>query len=211
MKRLNNLQDKILKVFNKQNKALYMKLLKAIKKNLYDKNIEKIINKEIMNIIVKQEALINDALAYTYILINKDKRRAYKILKESWNELHYSDRIYKDKIKLKKTILKEISRGINNEDNNAEIIKKVSKRLDISINNASRLVNTEMTAIINKAELDKAIKKGKTKFRFKAIIDDRTSEKCRELNDNIYDIKEFKIGVNAGPLHPNCRSRVEFI
>ena len=210
MKRLNNLQDKLLKLFTKKNRALYMTLLKVISKNINNKDIKIILNKEIVLLYEKQKELINDTLSYSYIVLNKDKRRAYKILKENWNDKHYSERLYKDKIKLKKTLLRELSKNINEKDNE-ETIKRVSKRLDVSINNARRLVNTEMTAVINRAEYDKAIKDKKTRFKFKAIIDDRTSDICRELNDEIFDIKDFKIGVNAGPIHPNCRSRVEFL
>ena len=208
-RRLNNFQDKLLKLFNKRNKALYLRLLKNIKNNINNKDINSVIKKEISILNKKQQEAVKDSLSYAYIYINKDKRKALKILKENWNDLNYSDRLYKDKIKLKRTLIREISKGINNEDNNEKIINSVVKRLDISINNAKRLVNTEMTAVMNRAVIDKAEKEGHSKFIFIAIIDDRTSDICKELNGEVFDIKDFKIGVNAGPIHPNCRSRIE--
>lgn len=209
MKRLNNLQEKLLKLFNKKNRALHSALLKVITKNIKNKDIKNILNKEIISLCKKQNQLVDDTLIYAFILVSKDKRKAYKIIKENWNDKHYSDRIYKDKVKLKKTILREISRGINNKDNNEDIIKRVSRRLDISLNNSKRLVDTEMTAVINRAQIEKAVKKGHTKFEFVAIIDDRTSDICRELNGKVFNIDELKIGINSGPLHPHCRSRIK--
>lgn len=209
MKWLNNLQDKLLKIFNKKSRAQHSALLKTISKKIKNKNIDEIVNKEVVSLFKKQIKLVDDTLAYAFILVGKDKRKAYKIIKENWNDTHYSERLYKDKEKLKKTILREISRGLNNNDNNEDIIRRVSERLDISLNNSKRLVNTEMTAVINRAEIENAIKKGHTKFRFVATIDDKTSDVCRELNDKVFDINDLEIGVNAGPLHPHCRSRIK--
>lgn len=208
MKRLNNLQEKLLKLFNKKNRALHSALLKTISKEIKNKDIKNILNKEIAGLYKGQIKLIDETLVYAFILVNKDKRMAYKIIKENWNDKHYSERLYKDKLKLKKVLMKEISRGTNN-DNYEDVIKRVSKRLDISLNNSKRLVDTEMTAVINRAQIEKGIKKRHTKFEFVAIIDDRTSDICRELNGKVFNIDELNIGVNAGPLHPYCRSRIK--
>ena len=212
--RLNNLQDKLLRAFVSKNRLLYLKLSRSIVNmlsgdNVDVENIDKELNKEITILTKEQGELIKDALSLAYIYINKDRKKAFKVLNENWNELNYTERLYKDKIKLKKILIKEISRGLKNKDDNEEIIKRVSRRLDISINNAKRLVNTEMTAVINRAELDKGLNKGKTRFRFVATIDARTSEVCKDMNDKVFNIEDYKIGVNVGPLHPNCRSRIE--
>lgn len=208
MKKLNNLQEKLLKLFNKRSRAQHSALLKVIMKNINNKNVKTILNKEIIGLCREQIKLIDETLVYAFILINKDKKMAYKIIKENWNDKHYSERLYKDKLKLKKVLMKEISRGINDDDYE-DVIKRVSRKLDISLNNSKRLVDTEMTAVINRAQIEKAIKKGHTKFEFVAIIDDRTSDICKEMNGKVFNIDELNIGVNAGPLHPHCRSRIK--
>lgn len=207
MKKLNNLQEKLLKLFNKRSRAQHSALLKVIMKNINNKNVKTILNKEIIGLFREQIKLIDETLVYAFILVNKDKRMAYKIIKENWNDKHYSERLYKDKLKLKKVLMKEISRGIN--DDYEDVIKRVSRKLDISLNNSKRLVDTEMTAVINRAQIENAIKKGHTKFEFVAVIDDRTSDICKEMNGKVFNIDELNIGVNAGPLHPHCRSRIK--
>lgn len=209
----NKIQDKLLKVFQNKNRVLYSALLKKITKGIKDedKNINNTVGNAISTLSKQQKSLVDDVLITSYLLINKDKKEARKILKQKWNNKHYSERLHKDKLKLKRTLIKEISKGIKNEDNNAEIIKRVSKRLDISLNNAKRLVDTEMTAVINIAEANRGLKEGKTKYRYIATIDDRTSGICKELHNKVFNLSDLKVGVNCAPLHPYCRSRIEVI
>lgn len=209
----NRLQDKLLKVFQNKNKVLYNKLLKTITKEVIkeEKEVNKTVNNAVAVLHKEQNDLVKDTLFTAYLLSNKDRKEAKKILKQKWNDTHYSERLYKDKIKLKKTLIKELSKGIKNKDNKEDIIKRVSKRLNVSLNNAKRLVDTEMTAVINIAEANKGIKEGKSRYKFIATIDDRTSDICRDMNGAIYELSEMKVGLNAGPLHPYCRSRIEII
>ena len=52
------------------------------------------------------------------------------------------------------------------------------------------------------------------KYKFHAIIDERTTKICRSLNGKIFDVSEMVIGVNLPPTFPPyhpCRSWIEFI
>lgn len=48
-------------------------------------------------------------------------------------------------------------------------------------------------------------------FKYDAHLDSRTSQICREMNGKIFKIDDYEIGVNAPPLHPNCRSTTQLI
>jgi hypothetical protein len=41
---------------------------------------------------------------------------------------------------------------------------------------------------------------------FVAVVDGKTSKTCEELNGKIFFVKDAEIGLNAPPMHPNCRS-----
>lgn len=211
MKRLNKIQDKLIRYFLKKNRGFHAELLENIAPDIKKKTFKEKLSKEIKMLALKQKDTMSDVLYYTSFNYIKEKKKVKEIIKENWSGELYSTRIYRDKAKLKKTIIKEVARALRNEEANEEIIKKISRRLDISLNNAKRLIDTELTRVINRSKVEKGIKDGYTHYKFIATIDDKTSNKCRNLNGSIVPLKDFNPGVNAGPLHPRCRSRIELI
>lgn len=43
-------------------------------------------------------------------------------------------------------------------------------------------------------------------YEYCAILDDRTSKICKELNGKVFKVSQARQGVNFPPMHPNCRS-----
>lgn len=211
MKRLNKIQDKLVKYFLKKNRGFHAKLLENIAPQIKKEIFKEVLSKEVKALALKQKDLMDDVLNHTSFSYLKDKKKVKKIVKRNWSGDLYSTRIYKDKTKLKKTIIKEVTKALKNEEANEEILKKISRRLDISLNNAKRLMDTEITRVINESNIEKGLKDGYTHYKFIATIDDRTSDSCRELNGSVIPLYKFNPGVNAGPLHPHCRSRIELI
>ena len=129
-------------------------------------------------------------------------------LKTNWSGEMFSQRIWKDKSKLvgvlEELILDGVALGISRK----ELSKDLSKRLQIGVNNAERLIRTESNFIYNKAHFDVYQKAGLSKYEFLAEIDSRTSKVCRENNRKEFFLTEAQVGVNYPPLHPNCRSTV---
>ena len=76
-----------------------------------------------------------------------------KVIKTKWLGENYSDRIYNDKEKLVRTIETELSQSFITGKSGQDTAKRVSKRLDISYNNAIRLVRTESNHISNEVLL----------------------------------------------------------
>ncbi|MFM1583510.1 phage minor head protein, partial [Helcococcus ovis] len=62
--------------------------------------------------------------------------------------------------------------------------------------------------VVNTAELDDSKRRGILAKKFEATLDKRTSKICREHGQRIIPIDKIKIGVNAPPLHPYCRSHL---
>ncbi|MFM1514293.1 phage minor head protein [Helcococcus ovis] len=62
--------------------------------------------------------------------------------------------------------------------------------------------------MVNTAELDDSKRCGILAKKFEATLDKRTSKVCRDHDQRIIPIDKIKIGVNAPPLHPYCRSHL---
>lgn len=73
-------------------------------------------------------------------------------------------------------------------------------------NKARRLVRTESSYIHNEAHFQAYKDYGIEEYRFVATLDLRTSQICRERDGSVYRVNDKKIGVNAPPMHPWCRS-----
>lgn len=39
-----------------------------------------------------------------------------------------------------------------------------------------------------------------------SILDNRTPDICRDFDNKVFDMKDYKVGITAPPFHPNCRS-----
>lgn len=75
-------------------------------------------------------------------------------------------------------------------------------------NGTKRIVHTESGRIRNDINKSVAINGGFTRFRYSAIIDNRTSDICRSMNGRVFPISKYLIGVTVPPLHVYCRSSI---
>jgi SPP1 gp7 family putative phage head morphogenesis protein len=70
-------------------------------------------------------------------------------------------------------------------------------------------IDNEVTYLVNQERIQIFKYYGITKVQFKALIDERTTEECREMNGKVFDIDKLVLGENLPPLHYNCRSVIE--
>ena len=89
--------------------------------------------------------------------------------------------------------------------------KRISKRLNVSMSNAKRLVRTETAYIHEMATLDGYKEAGITSYRYLATLDNRTSAICQGLDQQVFPVEEAVSGANFPPMHPNCRSTTEAV
>lgn len=128
-------------------------------------------------------------------------------ISEKWLDNNYSGRIWQDKQKLIITLNQLIPQEFVRGRSNQEIAQDLAKRMNVSYSNAVRLIRTETNYISNKGTLkayaDSTVVE---RFLYLATLDSRTSDICRDMDGEIFNLKDAKIGVNVPPLHPNCRS-----
>ena len=70
-------------------------------------------------------------------------------------------------------------------------------------------IDNEITYLVNQERIQIFKYFGITKVQFKALIDERTTEVCREMNGRVFDIDKLVLGENLPPIHFNCRSVIE--
>ena len=177
------------------------------------------------NILKKQNEIAKEAaLRQAY----DDARRAGGILTEQFNRLtaqdivrlntkntgsktlgQYMEKLYNDYgSAYKQAYIRAMSSNFTAE----AIIEDLRKNTNITAGKAKMLVNTEANAVFNdqieEAILQNPLIKG---YIFRATLDHRTSDICRNLDGQYFDKDEIEPGVNYPPLHPNCRSTVETV
>ena len=95
-----------------------------------------------------------------------------------------------------------------------DLIDKQSKReINYKSNRAKDKffgqIDNELTYLVNQERVQIFEYYGIKRVQFKALIDDRTTEQCREMNGKIIDINDLVLGENLPPIHFNCRSVIE--
>ena len=109
---------------------------------------------------------------------------------------------------LKDVFVKGIVRG----DSYKTMQENLMKATKVTAGKAKILVNTEANAIFNdgvKQTIEKnPLVKG---YRFRAVLDSRTSKICQEHDGEYIPKDDIQPGVNYPPLHPNCRSTVTIV
>ncbi len=87
-----------------------------------------------------------------------------------------------------------------------KIIQSVSDRFNTEINIATRLIMTESAAYHSKAK-EKCFKDlGVEKYEIVATLDNRTSSTCRSMDNKVFGMKDYKVGLTAPPFHVMCRT-----
>lgn len=128
------------------------------------------------------------------------------ILKKKWSGQNYSERVWANTQKVADAIKEELMIGALTGKTEREMTDSINEQFLSGRNNARRLVRTESSYIHNEAHFQAYKDYGIEEYRFVATLDLRTSQICRERDGSVYRTIDKKIGVNAPPMHPWCRS-----
>lgn len=128
------------------------------------------------------------------------------ILKKKWSGQNYSERVWNNTQKVADAIKEELMIGALTGKTEKEMTDSINEQFLSGRNKARRLVRTESSYIHNEAHFQAYRDYGIEEYRFVATLDLRTSQICRERDGSVYRVNDKKIGVNAPPMHPWCRS-----
>ena len=128
------------------------------------------------------------------------------ILKKKWSGQNYSERVWNNTQKVADALKEELMIGALTGKTEKEMTDSINEQFLSGRNKARRLVRTESSYIHNEAHFQAYKDYGIEEYRFVATLDLRTSQICRERDGSVYRVNDKKIGVNAPPMYPWCRS-----
>ena len=180
------------------------------------------INRELDRLFQQEEELLTEAFIKKYIETSKDvcvelgvsfsempDIFVREVISQNWSGLSFSERIWEGhRRKLATNIKEALTAGIIRGDSIQDISRIIKKKWKVTEYEATRLIRTEMTWVMNQATINNYKEHGVTHYQFLAFIDSRTSEICKSRDGETISVSEAKAGSNLPPLHPNCRSTI---
>lgn len=133
-----------------------------------------------------------------------DNSLAKTVINKPFQNFTYSQRIYKNNYAMMDKISNNIVRLVNNKVSPEMLKQQLVKDLNITYNNADRLLRTEASRYYNAAAQDSYEAAGIKKVEWLTEKDDRECGECGPLNGKIFDIKDHP----PLPLHPSCRCTI---
>jgi len=132
------------------------------------------------------------------------------LLRENWQGGNFYSRTWANNsvlsARVQNALPKIVSKGLISGASQEKMQRQIREEFDISKNAAERLVRTETNYFQNQAELQGYKDEGIEEYRYEAVMDNRTSEICTELNGQVFEVSKAQAGENYPPMHPNCRS-----
>lgn len=137
-----------------------------------------------------------------------DQRKLDNLLSKPWtaDKMTFSDRVWKSKTQLIDSLHTELTQMCLLGKSPDQAINNISKRMNVSKNQAGRLVMTESAYFASAAQKDCFNDLDVEKFEIVATLDSHTSEICQQMDGKVFDMKDFQAGVTAPPFHVWCRS-----
>ena len=119
---------------------------------------------------------------------------------------NFSDRIWENKQALVGELHKQLTQHLMSGQPLNSVIEAIQKKFNTSYNNAARLVYTEKAYALSVATGDSYRAMGVEHVVFIAVLDERTSEICQQMDGTVIEMKDYQPGITVPPLHPWCRS-----
>ena len=152
--------------------------------------------------------------------INNNAKKANSIVNASFHNATFSDRIWMYQDLLKRELDSLLQTGMIQGKNPRVLAKDIRKRFDVKASDAERLMRTELARVQTAAQKKAFEEMGFEMYRFvhnkathkgkRVTCSDcvRVAEKDSGYGKGIYLVKDMMPGVNAPPIHCNCRCSV---
>lgn len=161
------------------------------------------------------EATYGAIIKKSYIDVNSSLRWGFaerqqmaKAIDSNWSGKHFSSRIWGNTDNLAYRVEKSIKDMVSLGRMPDSVKRELMRDFNVGLNEANRLVRTESMYQMNQATATAYQNSGISQYQFLAALDERTSEKCQEMNGKIFNFTQAVAGENMPPLHPYCRSTI---
>lgn len=131
------------------------------------------------------------------------------IIKKPWSAdgKNFSERLWGRKKQLLNDLVeKDLPNALIRGESNEKIVERWANKLNADRKAVGRVVRTERAYINSRSALDSYKKIGVEKYQILATLDMRTSDICRDMDLDVFNLSEYDVGVTAPPFHPNCRT-----
>jgi SPP1 gp7 family putative phage head morphogenesis protein len=135
-----------------------------------------------------------------------DDEKIRKVIATPWSGKQFSKRIWDNRTELVGTLRNTVTNGIIQGHPFKKMSEKLQKDMEVGYYQARRIVETETSFAISVAKTQSYKDFGIEKYKFSAVLDNRTSKVCRDLDQEVFKVSEAKTGINLPPMHPFCRS-----
>ncbi len=137
-----------------------------------------------------------------------DKRKIDLVLTRPWaaDGRNFSQRIWGNTQKLVKELHTELTQCIIRGESPKKAAERLAKTMNVSMANAERLIMTEMAAIDSQARYEAYKEMNVEQYEIVATLDSKTSEICQDMDNKVFNLDDWQIGVTAPPFHVRCRT-----
>jgi SPP1 gp7 family putative phage head morphogenesis protein len=135
-------------------------------------------------------------------------REIQTVVESEWLGSNYSKRVWSDTDKLVKRLVENLKGSFIRNETPMDLARKLRSEFNVTRSQAETLARTETTHVITKTTVDRYKDFGYEEYEYEAYLDSRTSQVCRNLDGSKFQLKDYESGVNAPPMHPNCRSTI---
>jgi SPP1 gp7 family putative phage head morphogenesis protein len=157
---------------------------------------------------IESHNVYSDLLSDKPYYLDKDLAKD-KVLKPWLSDgLNPIDRFNNNKNILNNEVSNYIKFGIVADLDINDIVGKIDTAFTKNYNSNYKVDVTETTHATADSLLSMMREYNYEKFEYLAIIDDKTTEICRDTDGEIFHITEAQFGINLPPLHVNCRSTI---
>lgn len=144
----------------------------------------------------RQSAILGESLNY-------NEKNIQDIVNSSFLNATWSDRLWVNQDALRGQLDRLLNRGIIQGKNPRELARDLRKSFDTSIYNSERLLRTEMARVQQDVFQDSMEQSEFDAYEF--IAEPDACPECSALDGKVFPLKDAEVGVNAYPMHPNCR------
>ena len=130
-----------------------------------------------------------------------------KVLSRPWaaDSQTFTARCWTDKTKLVATVNQELTRMFATGEAPDKAIAAISRRFDVSKQNAGKVVMTESAYFSSAAQKDCFDDLGVEQYRVVGTLDSSTCDICGNMDGKIFKMSDYAPGSTANPFHPWCR------
>ena len=135
--------------------------------------------------------------------IQANAKKADALVNASFKNASFSDRIWMYQDALKNDLSKLLQSGLIQGKNPRVLAREVEKTFGVKTHEAERLMRTELARVQTEAQKQSFKRNGFSLYEF--IVNRGCCDICAKLDGKHFSVDKMMPGLNAPPMHPNCR------